>query len=376
MLVDWRSCVNCLAFESPPISVPSHAATPRYAADELRAFARVLLERAGVAGDIARDVADVLLEGDLLGHTTHGLALLAPYLDELAKGAMAKTGAPAILNRRRAAQTWDGNRLPGPWLCLRALEAAMLMARECGTGTVVIRRSHHIACLAAYLKRATDDGMIAIIESSDPAVKAVVAHGGLTPFITPNPIAAGLPTSGDPILIDVSTSITSMGYAKQQMLAGERLPGTWLIDAEGNPTADPGALFNEPKGALLPLGGIDAGYKGFGLALLIEALTAGLAGHGRADPPAGWGATVFVQAIDPEAFGGLAEFRRQMDFVADAARKSKPRPGAEAVRLPGERGMRRRRDQLDNGVALYQTIVPALRPWAEKYGIAFPRELA
>jgi L-lactate dehydrogenase len=376
MLVDWRFCVNRPALEWPPIPVPSDTAAPRYAADELRAFARTLLERAGVAEEIAHDVADVLLDGDLLGHTTHGLGLLAPYLDELAKGEMAKTGAPTVLARHVAAQTWNGNRLPGPWLCLRALDAAMLMARECGTGTVVIRRSHHIACLAAYLKRATDVGMVAIIESSDPAVKAVAAHGGLTPFITPNPIAAGLPTSADPIMIDVSTSITSMGYAKQQMLAGKRLPGAWLIDAEGNATADPGALFNEPKGALLPLGGIDAGYKGFGLALLIEALTAGLAGHGRADPAAGWGATVFVQAIDPEAFGGLAEFKRQMDFVADAARQSKPRSGGEPVRLPGERGMQRRRDQLRHGVLLYPTILPALRPWSERYGVALPSKVA
>jgi L-lactate dehydrogenase len=344
----------------------------RYAAEDLRAFARALLERAGLRSDIARDVADVLLDGDLLGHTTHGLALLAPYLDELAHDRMAKTGEPTVRVRRLAAQTWDGKRLPGPWLCLRALEAAALMARECGTGTVVVRHSHHIACLAAYLKRATDQGLIAIVESSDPAVTAVVPHGGTTAFITPNPIAAGLPTSGDPILVDVSTSITSMGYARQQMLAGRQLPGAWLIDAEGNPTADPGTLFKEPKGALLPLGGIDAGYKGFGLALLIEALTAGLAGHGRADPPAGWGGTVFVQALDPESFGGLAEFKRQMDFVADAARKAKPRPGGGPVRLPGERGMQRYREQLDGGVALYPAILPALVPWAEKYGVAAP----
>ncbi len=99
------------------------------------------------------------------------------------------------------------------------------MAATFGTGTVVIRRSHHIACLAVYLMRATERGLVAIVQSSDPVVAAVVPHGGRTPFITPNPIAAGLPTSGDPILVDVSTSITSMGYAKQRMEAGERLPG-------------------------------------------------------------------------------------------------------------------------------------------------------
>ena len=340
--------------------------------EALRGFARQLLEHAGVRPDIARDVADVLLEGDLLGHTTHGLALLAPYLDELASGRMAKSGEPAVRGGRAAAQIWDGRRLPGPWLTLRALDATIDLASKFGTGSVVINNSHHIACLAAYLKRATDRGFVAIIESSDPAVAAVAPHGGVTPFITPNPIAAGLPTSGDPILIDISTSITSMGYAKQQMLAGKRLPGAWLIDADGEPTTDPAALFDEPTGALLPLGGIDAGYKGFALGLLIEAMTAGLAGQGRADAPRGWGAIVFVQAIDPEAFGGLSAFKRQMDHVADAARRAKPRAGVDRVRLPGERGLAHYREQLAQGVVLYPSILPALAPWAAKYAVELP----
>ena len=348
------------------------ASLPKYPAAALAAFATSLCERAGVRGDMASDVADVLVTGDLLGHTTHGLALLAPYLAEIEKGAMTKDGAPTVVNSRPAAQAWDGHRLPGPWLTLRALDTAQAMAATHGTGTVVIRRSHHIACLAAYLLRATERGRIAIVESSDPIVAAVVPHGGLTPIVTPNPIAAGLPTSGDPILIDVSTSITSMGFAKQEMNAGRKLPGPWLIDHAGNPTDDPGALFNEPKGALLPLGGLDAGYKGFGLALLIEALTAGLAGLGRADPTEGWGGTVFVQVIDPEAFGGLEAFRRQMDHLVRSAHESKPRPGVERVRLPGEAGLRRMREQRERGVALYPTIMPSLAPWAERLAVRLP----
>ena len=346
--------------------------TLRYAVDPLVAFARALLERAGVRADIAQDVAEVLVDGDLLGHTTHGLALLAGYLGEIEKGSMAKSGAPTIVNQRPAAQTWDGGRLPGPWLTLRALDAAAAMAATQGTGTVVIRRSHHIACLAAYLLRATERGLVAIVQSSDPVVAAVVPHGGMTPFITPNPIAAGLPTSGDPILVDVSTSITSMGYTRQRMDAGEKLPGAWAIDAAGNATDDPAALWQEPKGALLPLGGLDAGHKGFGLGLMIEALTAGLSGFGRADPKEGWGATVFVQVLDPEAFAGLAAFRRQMDFLAASARDTAPRPGVDRVRLPGESGLRRGREQKANGVALYPAIMPALKPWAEKLGLPLP----
>lgn len=348
------------------------APAPRFDADALRRFAADLLVHAGVEAAIARDVAAVLVEADLLGHTTHGLALLAPYLVEIENGAMTKSGAPAILNSRGAAQLWDGQRLPGPWLTLRALDTAAEMAVTHGTGTVVIRRSHHIACLAAYLIRFAERGLVAIIESSDPLVAAVVPHGGLTPFITPNPIAAGLPTSSDPILVDVSMSITSMGFANQEMQAGRMLPGSWLIDAAGNATADPAHLFNEPKGALLPLGGLDAGYKGFGLALVVEALTAGLAGHGRADPPSGWGGTVFVQVLDPAALGGLEAFRRQMDHLVRAAHESRPRPGVQRVRLPGEAGMKRRREQLAKGVALYPAIMPALEPWATKLRVALP----
>jgi L-lactate dehydrogenase len=357
-------------------SRPMTHAPPRYAAAGLVAFARALLERAGVRTDMSADVADVLVTGDLLGHTTHGLALLAPYLAELEKGSMAKAGAPTLVNARPAAQAWDGGRLPGPWLTLRALDKAAEMAATHGTGTVVIRRSHHIACLAAYLLRATERGLVAIVQSSDPIVAAVVPHGGLTPVVTPNPIAAGLPTSGDPILIDISSSITSMGFAKQEMNAGRKLPGPWVLDKDGNATDDPGALYGEPKGALLPLGGLDAGYKGFGLALLIEALTAGLAGFGRADPAEGWGGTAFVQVLDPQAFGGLGEFRRQMDHMVAVSHASKPRPGVERVRVPGEAGMRRLREQRAAGVALYPTILPALATWAEKFGVPMPQAIA
>lgn len=346
---------------------------PRYAESSLVAFATTLAERAGVRADIARELAEVLVTGDLLGHTTHGLALLGPYLAEIEKGSMTKSGEPAIVNARPAAQTWDGKRLPGPWLTLRALDAAATMAVTHGTGTVVIRRSHHIACLAVYLLRATERGLMAIVQSSDPIVRAVVPHGGLTPIMTPNPIAAGIPTSGDPILIDISSSITSMGFASQQAKAGRKLPGPWLIDHEGNATDDPNVLSAEPQGALLPLGGLDAGYKGFGLGLLIEAMTGGLAGFGRADPPEGWGGTVFVQILDPVAFGGLDAFRRQMDHVVAAAHASKPRPGTPRVRLPGEAAAARLKEQREKGVALYPTIMPALVPWAEKLGVALPK---
>jgi L-lactate dehydrogenase len=349
---------------------------PRYSADDLVAYAFTLLTRAGVREDIARDVATVLTDGDLLGHTTHGLQLLAPYLAEIENGSMAKAGEPRVINSRPAAQCWDGGRLPGPWLVLRALDAGATMARDYGCGTVVIRRSHHIACLAAYLTRVTDRKLMAIIASSDPAMKSVAPFGGVTSVFTPNPVAAGIPTSGDPILLDISASYTTNGFTGRLYESGRQLDHPWIQDAQGNPTRDPAVLFNEPKGTLLPLGGLEAGHKGYALALLVEAATGALAGHGRADAREGWGATVFVQVLDPAAFGGAADFDRQIDWVADACRTATPRPGGEAVRLPGERGMRRYREQRAGGVELFDGIMASLAPWADKLGVAAPKALA
>jgi len=266
----------------------------------------------------------------------------------------------------------DGRRLPGPWLVLRALEAASELARMHGTGTVVIRRSHHIACLAAYLKRATDNGLMIMLSCSDASVCSVAPFGAVTPVFTPNPIAAGIPTSGDPILLDISASLTTNGMTGRLHQQGRKLPHPWIQDSQGNPTDDPGVLFAEPKGTLLPIGGIDAGHKGFGLALLIEALTGGLAGLGRADPAEGWGATVYLQVIDPAGFGGIDAFRRQMDWVADACHAATPRPGVEKVRLPGERGLALYRRQMADGVELYPGIIDGLRPAGERLGMALP----
>ncbi len=344
----------------------------RHDAAALVAFARALLAKAGVRDDIAHDVADVLVAGDLLGHTTHGLALLAGYLGEIEKGTMTKTGAPDIVSARPAAQTWDGRRLPGPWLVLRALDAATAMAATQGTGTVVVRRSHHIACLAAYLKRATDAGHMALVYSSDPSACSVAPFGGVSPVFTPNPLAAGIPTSGEPILLDVSASYTTNGLTARLFKAGEKLPHPWVQDAQGNATADPAVLFNEPKGTLLPLGGLDAGHKGYALALLVEAMTAGLTGFGRADPSEGWGATVFVQVMDPAAFGGRDAFLRQMDWLVGACHDATPRPDGARVRLPGENGMKRYREQVANGVALHPSILPSLASWAQKLGVPMP----
>lgn len=350
---------------------------PRYRADELVRFATALLDRAGLESDKSKVVAQILVEGDLLGRNTHGLHLLAPYLNDLEKGSMTRSGSPRVIADFPAAVTWDGMRLPGAWLTVRAIDLALERAKTCGTCTVVIRRSHHIACLAAYLKRVTDQGMMVMLISSGPESGGVVPHGGRgTGVYTPNPIAAAWPTAGDPVMIDVSTSITTHGLTGRLHKEGRKLPGKWVIDGDGNPSDDPAVLFSEPKGGLLPLGGTDHGHKGYALGLMVEALTGGLAGHGRADANEGWSANIYVQVFDPALYGGKEAFIRQTEWVANACRATLPRSGFDRVRLPGESGLRRREKQLEEGIELYPSILPALNPWSDKFGVKPPAVLS
>lgn len=350
--------------------------TIRYGADDLTGFATALLEKAGLAEDRAQIVAEILVESDLMGHTTHGLQLLPNYIKELENGRMTREGDPGVIRDTGATLCWNGRYLPGPWLMQQAIELTLQRLSNYPVVTVVLREAHHIACLAAYPEKVTRHGYMMLLASSDPANKTVAPFGGLEGVYSPSPIAAGIPTEGDPIIIDISTSSTANGVVIQKHDSGERLPHPWLLDHNGVPTDDPDSFFQEQPATILPLGGTDAGYKGFGLALIVEALTSALAGFGRADEPQRWVSSVFLQVIDPAAFGGKDAFLRETSYLAQACRNSRSRPGASPVRLPGQRGLKLRRQQLKTGVVLHPTIMPKLLECAIAYDVALPQPIA
>jgi L-lactate dehydrogenase len=346
------------------------APSPRIAAAALRAFASQLLQKAGLAADRSGDVADILVAADLMGHDTHGLNLLPAYLEHLGNGTMAATGEPEVVADRPATLTWDGRQLPGQWLVLRALDAAIPRARIHGTATVAIRNAHHIGSLSAYLQRATDQGLVMLLHSSAPGGGSVAPFGGSKGLFSPSPMSMGCPTEGLPILVDISTSITTNNMVVRLQKQGRRLPRPWLLDGQGRPTDDPAVI--GAGGTLMPLGGEDAGHKGYGLALMVEALTAGLVDRGRHQPGFKFNNTVFLQILDPQAFGGLPGLRAQMERIAHACRTNPPRPGGQPVRLPGEAAQKLAAQQERDGVVLAPGILDALRPWAEKFAVSVP----
>jgi LDH2 family malate/lactate/ureidoglycolate dehydrogenase len=334
-------------------------------------FATAALTRAGMDEDKAAVVGELLVEADLMGHDTHGLNLLDRYVAELRKGTLSGHGSPEILKDRGAVAQWDGNWLSGVWLTVKALETAAEKAHRFGIGVVNIRRAHHTACLAAFLPRVTSQGLVAIIASSDPspAAASVAAFGGLDRVLGPDPLAVGIPTDGDPILIDTSASITTNGMTGRIAAEGGRLPGQWVQDAAGNLSDDPSVLAADPPGTLLLTGGQDHGQKGYATALLVEALTHGLAGYGRRNAERRWTAAIFVQVIDPEAFAGIDDFGAETGFLAAACRASRPHPDFGAVRLPGQRALERKREAERHGLTLRADIVARLEKLADELGL-------
>jgi LDH2 family malate/lactate/ureidoglycolate dehydrogenase len=358
------------------MTIATDAVEPRgaaYAPTELRRFAAALFRQAGLEHEKPDVVAEGLLESDLLGHTTHGLALAPRYLKEIASGSMAAQGEPEVISDRGACVCWNGRRLPGVWLATKAIDLAVERAETYGTVTVVVGNSHHIGCLAAYLPRATEKGYLAIISGSDPSQRTVAPFGGKDPVFTPNPIAVGIPTAGDPVLLDTSASISTNNMGARLVREGRRFPGLWAQDAAGQATDDPTVL--STGGSILPAGGLDHGHKGYAWALFVEALTQGLGGFGRADEPKGWGGSVYIEVIDPAAFGGREAFTRQTEYLVQACRRSSPRPGVDHVRVPGENALSRKRSALADGVVLYPGVLEALHPFAEQSGVDMPQAL-
>jgi LDH2 family malate/lactate/ureidoglycolate dehydrogenase len=347
----------------------------RYAADALKEVASALLLRSGLPAEKASVMASVLVEADLLGYATHGLQRLSSNLEWIVNGETRVDGVPTILTDNGACQTWDADFLPGPWVTTLAVRDACNRAEAQGMAAISIRRVQHIACLAAYLGHATELGMMLVLSASTPSETAVCAHGGIDRIFSCNPLTIGIPTSGTPILIDTSASMTALGPLFRAHHSGGKLPSKCIVTGEGAISDDP-ADFVLGNGAILPVGGLDQGYKGLGLCLFTEAISAALTGYGRADvSDDGEANSVYVQAINPDAFAGRAAFLRQMDWLANACRESRVAPGEPPVRVPGDRALAMKRDQMANGVVLHSSIVTSMQSWAQRLGVQMPEAI-
>jgi LDH2 family malate/lactate/ureidoglycolate dehydrogenase len=188
---------------------------------------------------------------------------------------------------------------------------------------------------------------------------AVAPFGGAKPLHGTNPIAYALPGGeSGPIVLDIATSVAAHGQVHKAMRRGQPIPAGWAIDEAGRPTTDP-----KLAKTLLPFGS----HKGYGLAVLVDVLTAGLAAstigldvrQGDVDREHA-GQSFFMLAIDPEAFGGLGAFRERIDQLSREVHAVPPAEGFKEVLLPGELEWREERRRRADGIPLYDEDWTAL----------------
>lgn len=343
------------------------------AIEELNSFVQQLFVAQQVDPAVARVVSDVLVAGDRLGQHTHGVKLARAYLRDIRNGhAAIDPQCLKVLKSSPVLRLYDAHYLLGPYVLSEAIQWTTGAAKEYGLAAANIRQSHHIACLGAYLKSVVDQGLVCLIMSSDPAAVLVAPFGGTRAMQTPNPLALGVPGDPEPILIDVSlSSITSGMVAKQRQL-GKRLAHPVLLTADGELSDDPETAFANPPSTILPLGGMEYGYKGFALGLMVEAMTSGIAGFGRKDKPTGWGASVYIQVIDPDFLGGLQALKDEVAFLSEQVRSNPPVDASRPPRMPGWNGMANWHRADTDGVSLPADVVNELREAAAEADLAYP----
>ncbi|MPZ37190.1 MAG: Ldh family oxidoreductase [Rhizobiales bacterium] len=329
------------------------------------------LNAVGLPGADALKVAELMLEADLTGADAHGVFRLPQYVKRLRAGGV--NPKPTIRVEKTAAATAmvDGDNGMGHLVMARAAETAIELAREAGMGWVGARGSNHAGAAGVYAAMPLPHGMVGIY-SVVASANHMPVWGGVESLLGTNPLAVAIPAGEEPpLVLDVATSVVSYGTIKSHRLQGKPLPEGWMVNTkDGTPLTDPA---RSSEGVLLPVGG----YKGSGLALVLGLLAGPLnrAAFGRDVFDFNYNDTDvantghFIIALDVKRFTPGDTFKAEMDRHLRDLRTSKPLPGFDRVRLPGQERSARRADRLKNGVPLPRELTAQLDTLAGDLGV-------
>jgi LDH2 family malate/lactate/ureidoglycolate dehydrogenase len=328
-----------------------------------------LLRAAGLPAEHAGLVRRSLMFAETRGTNSHGLARLRPYLERIARGGV--NSRPKLTESASGAvHVIDADGSAGAVAGMAAVRAAAQAAGSHGIGIACARNTNHVGALAFYSSALSEAGLVSIVfANADPIM---VPPGGSEAVLGSNPIAIGVPGGGgvsQSPLLDMATTAAAHGKIVELSRQGESIPAGWAVDEHGAPTTDAGRAL---AGALLPA----AGPKGFGLAFMIDLLSAGLTGGSlgggivpvadRFDEPQG--CCLVVIAIDPAHAAGLDSFALADRALVDTVRHSRPVDG-QAPMVPGEPEAERARraagtETLTVTDALHQDLLDLLRAWS------------
>jgi uncharacterized oxidoreductase len=329
----------------------------------LRAGIARCFEAAGASSREADLIAVHLVEASLRGHDSHGVGLLASYLESVEAGRMVLGQPLAIVRDLGALLVCDGRRGAGQVMAFEAMDLGIARARAHGLCVVALRDAHHIGRIGHWAEQCAEAGLVSLHFVNVPRHAAVAAFGGTTARLGTNPFAVGIPRPGrGPVVVDFATSRWAVGKVRVANAKGETLPEGILLDAEGHPTIDPAQLFATPAGALLPFGE----HKGFGLALACELLAGALTGGATQDGSTETGVTNSMLSVilPPDSFDHVAGYAARVEALAGwMARDSRSS-------LPGEPERATRARRMADGLPVDQATWEAMVAGAAKVGVA------
>ena len=344
---------------------------PTIPADKLRTISIDIFKAIGVAADKAQTMATLLVEANLAGHDSHGVLRLPQYVVAIRNEVIDLDAKIEIVTQTPSSAVINGHWGFGQVIAAQAMEIAITKAKSHVISTVNVYNSNHIGRLADHVMMAAQEKMVGLLFLNSHGADAGVAPwGGIARRLSTNPMACAIPTGrADAMVIDMTTSVVAGGKIRAYRNRGEVLPEGWVIDAEGNPSTDPAVYLDDPKGALLPFGGI-AGHKGYGLSLLVDILAGAMceAGCSRPSSPRVGNAFLII-VIDIEKFTPIADFEAHVEGLIDFVKASPTASGFDEILIPGERSARAHGDRLANGIPLDDVTWGNLVKAAEQFGV-------
>jgi len=307
--------------------------------------------------------ADSIMFATLRGLDSHGIVSILPGLaNRIARGDIDRSGPSEVIRDDVATASLKGNGTIGPVIGSRGMGMAIAKAKANGVGIAVCFNCDHFGAASYYSWLAVQEGLIGLTLCN--AGPTVAPFGGAKAVHGTNPISYGFPGGDEgPIILDIATSAAAHGQIFKAQRRGQAIPLGWAVDAEGKSTTDAAAAL---KGTLLPFGG----HKGYGMGVLVDALTGALAGATvtlsvvHAGDPLVRGQSFYFQAIDPARFTSGGTFAERIDQIIRDIRSIPPAEGVTEVLVPGDLERRCEDDRRANGIPLYdedwQAIVNGL----------------
>lgn len=366
---------------SPPQAPPGHG-TVVVDHDDLLDLTAGLFAHRGLPRRRAEESARALCHGDLAGPRSHGLANLTRlYLPLLDEGRADPVAEPRTLTDLGAAVLWDARRALGLWSASEAMDLAVERAARHGIGLVSVRGATHLGCAGYHALRAAEHGMVGVVASNCGRQRIARPPGGAMAMLGTNPLSVAAPAGGHPpFLLDMSTTAAPTGRIRQAAREGRPLPEGLLCDDTGAAVTD-AASFDAGRAHLMWLGGEVGRYKGFGLGLMVEVLSAlvpgaGLGPHpdaldgdgrpGGRDDDIGF----FVAAVAPDALREGTDADAGTLFGSILA--CPPSDPDEPVRYPGWHEYHRARKRRREGVPLEASVHAELWQEAVRVGLPVP----